>query len=196
MIVLRFSCLCLLLSVLTACVVTPPVSDDDWPEQVPPKTYYLTHYADDKVNQQAQTLANYLDWVEKFYYGSSFYPVGWISLESDFLNSYKAFNASANDVANMKKRTELLGKKISAEWAKASKERLITTRHIIVWGRASRAAQKAGLHEVFFAQWEADVNALLNRTLLGSDVKSARYRNDDENSLEDAFTSSDFDEDF
>ena len=65
-----------MVTAISGCV-TPPPKSDDWPKQLPEKSFYLEQYAADRDNQQVQSQEDYLKWVKRFYLGWPFYPKGW-----------------------------------------------------------------------------------------------------------------------
>ena len=54
-----------------------PVRDADWPEDIPPKSYYERLYDRDTADRAAQTEDEYLTWVIRFYVGWEGFPRGW-----------------------------------------------------------------------------------------------------------------------
>ncbi len=147
----------LTLAILAGCVLAP-VRDVDWPEDIPPKSYYERLYDSDAADRAAQTEDEYLTWVIRFYVGWEGFPQGWrdISREATATVSPERREVVRNKFSR-------LGKFISGEWAKNAASRVIFTPTVAAWGDA-----------LFEAAEREEVEALLDR--VGEDVKNLLAR--------------------
>ncbi|HAD70676.1 MAG TPA: hypothetical protein DCF94_01510, partial [Gammaproteobacteria bacterium] len=68
-----------------------------------------------------------------------------------------------------------LGGKIAAEWAKANEHRTIDSRILGIWGSVLQLAQGTEQRQEAIQLIAADVNALLEKELLGAEIQDVRY---------------------
>ena len=157
---------------LTACAVKVPLLDADWPddEEIPPRGWFLARYVSDTTNQQHQRPNEYLRWVVRFYYGWINHPNGWLDITE------RALAATGKGVdSELARRMTLLGRRMAAEWAKTSPDRLIDNRAIAVWSKAlSIAADTAAIDETILSV-AGDVDALFSGALTPAEISMVRY---------------------
>ena len=160
------------LSLLTACATQIPLLDAPWPDdpEMPGRAWFEARYAADTVNQQHQRPAEYLRWVVRFYYGWIAYPDGWVDITRRAL---ELTGGSAD--GELARRMMLLGRRVAAEWAKESPERVIRNSTIAAWGEAlSIAAERNGI-EPIINRIAGDVDALFAGGLQHREITLARY---------------------
>jgi len=161
----------LLAALLGSACVQAPVDTGAWPNSLPPFSHYQEVYAQDPDNQEIQSKDEYLNWVIRFYQGSTLYPDGWHSISRDILEN-------VDDPAK-KKRVErklaALGKRISAEWAKDADSRVIRSRELSIWGQAILKSVNNDEEEKLIDQVSADVEALFAGRLDPVDINLKRY---------------------
>ena len=142
-----------------------------WPAELKHQTYFLQLYQQDPGNAKIQNLDQYLAWVISFYQGTELYPKGWNSISADLM--YKLPDpALASEVQNKLERIGLL---IAGEWAKSNQTRLITTRHVAIWGNAlQKSAEQGGMPELL-DRVTIDVEDLLARRLTAEAITEDRF---------------------
>ncbi len=171
--------ICVALGLLVGCV-GPRQASENWPESLPPLSFFKDVYYADEKNQPQQTLNKYLRWVRNFYEGFELYGQGW----NDFVPDVLAEIEDPQKRAEVERQLYYLGRDISGEWAKYDEKRVIHTRHLSVWGNAMRTAMAEGEILGVVNRVEQDVEVLLNRTLPPEQINADRYHEQDEN---DAF---------
>lgn len=157
---------------MTGCATAP--ERPEWPENMPPRAYYESQYAADSNNQQHQSEREYLLWVKRFYTGWSGVD-GWHSLREQILSDVAVDKRPA-----MRDQLRTLGRRMAAEWAKASGQRAITGQTVQVWSHAAREAGARGNYEQLVRQIAGDLDALLAGTLEASAITLNRYYPDAE----------------
>ncbi len=167
------------LALLVGCV-GPRQASENWPQSLPPLSFYKEIYYADKRNQPQQTLNNYLRWVRNFYQGFELYRQGW----SDFVPDVLADIEDSQKKLEVERQLYYLGRDISGEWGKYDEKRLVRTRHLSVWGNAMRTAMAKGDVLEIINKVEQDVEALLNKSLEPEEISADRYYEQDE---DDAF---------
>lgn len=162
-----------LISMLCAACIRVPVKPIEWPEDLPPLDYYKNVYDKDQRNQKLQTRENYLMWVVRFYKGWNLYQDGWHMTTRDILIGID------DEAARKRMETKLfqLGKLMSAEWAKESRDRAIQSRELSIWGQALLKSLQRRKEEQLVDQVTRDVNALLAQELDRTDINLRRYLN-------------------
>ncbi len=167
---LKFPLLMVLILMQAACMTIRPTGD--WPEDMPSAIYYAEQYAaaGDEL-AEVQSLENYYMWVKRFYTGWVLQPQGWHWLTNAVSDSIEE-PAQRNRVRT---KMAIIGKRISAEWAKDKDHRVINTRHLIVWSNAVRLSVRQETEEALADQVMADVDALLERQLAPAAITKARY---------------------
>ena len=155
---------------LGGCISTRPTAQS-WPESAPPITHYEEIYAQDEANQQIQSEEEYLTWIVRFYEGWKLSRRGWERITNSVLD---AVDTEAERQYVSETMAEL-GRKISGEWAKDSKDRLISTATVITWGTALQNSVATGQTIELIERVVDDVNALFEGTLARSDITFERY---------------------
>lgn len=173
----RLTTLTLALLLLAGC---SSVNQEQWPQQLPPRSHYLDAYANDHTNQQYQSRQDYLKWVVNFYQGTVLYRRGW----NQMIDEVKQTLTDQEQQNLAERRLREIGKQISTEWAKNRKARKINSRHVYVWGNSLLTAVANGTLFPYMEQVAIDVNAILNDQLEGDAVVESRYFAEDPN---DAF---------
>ena len=170
--------LALILLLNAACATMPP-TPEDWPAGIPPRDYFVRLYDDDAANQAAQSQAEYLRWVTRFYRGSTIYPRGWDDISADVLEEVQAQRYRVVGA-----KLSYLGQLIAGEWSKENKDRAIFSKTVSVWGDASYVAAERREIEQFIDTVIADVLALLGRDLAPEAIVMSRYYDVDEPEFE------------
>jgi hypothetical protein len=152
---------------LSACVTAPRVAD--WPGHLPPVSLYEEAWEADESNQQYQNFEEYLLWVRRFHEGFNIAP-GWDDLTRQVLERIPQDQHEI--VAG---RLYELGRHISVEWAKDNAARLIDTRNAAIWRDALQEALSQDDLDNYLDRVEADVAAILDGSLAGSEIQFERY---------------------
>ena len=142
----------------------------DWPADLPAKGYFVAAYEADVINQELQPRQEYLQWILSFYEGTVIAPTGWEAMQSQVVESSVPEQRSELDVQLFE-----LGGQIAAEWAKENSSRAIDSRMLSIWGSVLQLI--TGPEQLYAAIQliRADVEALLNRDILGDEINDARY---------------------
>jgi hypothetical protein len=172
----RCCLLLLLVSSLVGCTSYSSKSAN-WPENIPPREYFVEVYMADEKNRQEQSLDNYLMWVVRFYQGWKIYPRGWLRMTNELLETVD----DPQLVEQISIRMADLGQTICGEWAKKSDERRIYTSHVAAWGNALLEAMARGEELQLISSIQRDVDSLLARELDASVVTLERYYARDNN---------------
>lgn len=123
--------LILILLTLSACT-SHQVSENAWPQELPPRDYFLGVYQADETNKALQTEDEYFTWILRFYNGWELYRRGWIKMTNELMEQIQD-PAQAKEA---KIKVDRIGRLVSGEWAKKSDTRTIYLRHVAVWGNA------------------------------------------------------------
>lgn len=171
----RFQCkLCqicfLIILALTGCA-THKAKESTWPEDLPPRAYFLDQYQNDLTNINRQHLDEYLTWITRFYQGWEMYPNGWNRMTQEILQQNK-YRPTRN---NIKLKLDRLGLLISGEWAKDNQTRLINTRHVSVWVKALLKSVDHDETLQIIGRVSADVNSLLTHNIAHDAITVDRY---------------------
>ncbi len=157
------------ISFLTACSIAP--GKNEWPTNIPPRSYFVAYYAQDIPHQAILKKEEYLTWVHRFYFGWELYGRGWLQATEELVNSLK--NPKEKQYA---KRIMLkVGALVAPEWAKNKKFRVINTRHISIWGNSLHDAIARKEQLTTLDKIHADVDGLLEKRLSPSDIDYDRY---------------------
>jgi hypothetical protein len=155
---------------LGACATTPP-TEQTWPASAPPLEHFERVYAADPANQAVQSRDEYLVWIVRFYEGWELYRQGWQDVTREVLEAV----ADSPDHAYVQSAMARLGKRISAEWAKDSRDRRIRTPTVVAWGTAlQHSVQQAEVADLV-RRVEADVTDLLAGRLDPREIRFERY---------------------
>ncbi|MEE3240344.1 MAG: hypothetical protein VX231_05185 [Pseudomonadota bacterium] len=155
---------------LTSCSIFK-IESRDWPVNWPPESYFQFIYDLDEANQTAQSYAEYIVWVKRFYSGWVFYPSGWDGMVEQLL-------ATKEDQALQawfRKEMLEIGAKICSEWAKDDYHRLINSQHLLNWSDALRRSVAQGQEVWLLAEINQDVDALLNASVTAFSIEQKRY---------------------
>ena len=163
--ILMVSCL-----LLTSCSLFK-IEPRDWPANWPPESYFQAIYDLDQANQTAQSYAEYIVWVKRFYSGWVFYPSGWDGMVEQLLATKEDPALQAWFRQGMLE----IGAKISSEWAKDDYHRLINSQHLLNWSDAVRRSVAQGQEVWLLAEINQDVAALLNASVTASSIEQKRY---------------------
>ena len=159
----------MLILLLAGCATAPERQLPEWPDNLPPLSYYEARYAADSYNQQHQTKQDYLLWVKRFYKGWGGIQ-GWLSIREQILA-----DIPQNERAAMREKLNRLGQRIASEWAKQSDRRAIVNKTVQVWINAAHLAGTRDDHERLVRQISTDVDALLSDNLETSRITLSRY---------------------
>lgn len=145
--------------------------DDNWPERMPSRDYFVSIYEADADNKAVQTQDEYLTWVLRFYQGWELYRRGWIRMGDELLA--QIHNPAEAD--EIEEKVGRIGRLVAGEWAKKSNTRTIYLRHVSVWGNALLESLDKEQELPLINRINQDVDDLLARRI-GKDVITAdRY---------------------
>ena len=165
--IVKYGLISFLCLILCACRNT---DIPNWPSVLPEQHYFVSAYQSDIGNKAAQSQQEYLQWVLSFYEGNLVITTGWLYVQSLVVRSAQP---------ELKEELELhlttLGGKIAAEWAKANEHRTIDSRILGIWGSVLQLAQGTEQRQEAIQLIAADVNALLEKELLGAEIQDVRY---------------------
>lgn len=142
-----------------------------WSGLLPPLGYFEEVYISDKSNQQVQSQDNYLAWVKRFYVGWALYPKGWDWLTATVISG----TPDAPKRQHVERDLALLGQKISAEWAKDARYRVINNSHLMVWADALKIAVHKNQQDILTEKLIDDVEQLLTAKLAANEIALERY---------------------
>lgn len=145
--------------------------EDNWPNDIPPLSYFENYYAQDKAHQKVCTKAQYLTWIKRFYYGSFIYSRGWKQATDETLASLPPEENKEQIAYQM----SVIGDLIAPEWAKNPSYRVIHTRHIVIWGDALTRSAENNQQRAIINQVHIDVIDLLAGRLQDEDIRKERY---------------------
>jgi hypothetical protein len=160
---------------LTGCV-THRIKEAAWPEELPPRVYFMEQYQHDLANKHLENQDEYLIWITRFYQGWELYPNGWNNITKDVLLRQKNPQTADKIKANMSR----LGILISGEWAKNNQTRLINTRHVSVWGNALLKSLDHDETLQVIDRVAKDIDDLLTRKISADTITADRYYAQDE----------------
>ena len=147
-----------------------PVTEDDWPVEIPPRELFVQVYENDAANQEVQSRKDYLVWVRRFYQGWVVYSNGWLKMSQDLVEELPMDQrAAANN------RIAEIGLKIAPEWAKEKKDRYIFTDMVAVWGEGLLEALNRGDVFQYMELVEQDLELLKQRKIARQDIFLQRY---------------------
>ena len=171
-----YSLIILLMSVLLASCSAPVKEgalENNWPGDIPQYGYYEQLYLQDEDNQTVQTQDDYLTWVKRFFKGWIGFAKGWHDVSQQIVE-----NVPTQDHDTIRDQLADMGKRVSGEWAKKSKKRLIYTKDLAIWGDA---LSEALYHEQILETVQSidrDINALLNKEITSNEITMDRYFSD------------------
>ena len=161
----------LMLMTLQACSIFQ-IEEENWPANLPEQEHFVNLYRRDTLNISFQNENEYLNWVIRFYQGTNLYPNGWLNISNHVIEKF-ADNASSAEEIKAKMHT--LGLLISGEWAKNNKTRLITSRHVAIWGHALQKSTDQNEILTVLNQVNTDVEDLLSWKLSQQAITEQRY---------------------
>jgi hypothetical protein len=142
-----------------------------WPEDLPPRAYFLGQYQNDLSNKNCQHLDEYLTWITRFYQGWEMYPNGWNTMVQEVLQK----NKNPKSAEAIKIKLDRLGLLIAGEWAKNNHTRLINTHHVSLWVKALLKSADHGETLEILDRAFIDVNGLLTHKIATDVITADRY---------------------
>jgi hypothetical protein len=171
---LRAVLLWLAFFLLPGCATQTQVAElQGWPAELPPSQPFRAAWLADTGNQGFQSEQEYLQWVQRFYQGSTLAP-GWLEVSNQVLE-----RLGTAERESISRRLQPLGISIGTEWAKDNAERLINTRIVAVWRDALLEALRREDLEAFMLLLEQDVSALIEGVLAPDAIQFERYYTDE-----------------
>ncbi|MEM1402696.1 MAG: hypothetical protein AAGG55_05145 [Pseudomonadota bacterium] len=167
----------LLMLLLSGCVNVRDDLAQNWPDDIPPHSFFVEAYQADPENHEFQTQEKYLYWVRAFYEGTTLYPRGWYDLTDGIL----AQTEDSERAAQLQEELYLLGRNIATEWSKSNRVNLIKSGNLAVWGVAAERAGKEGNVDETLAKITTDVEKLLAEELNPGAITASRYHEQDPN---------------
>ena len=166
-IVFLLSCLA-----ITGCSRTPiDTNDEKWSQHIPPREYFTHHYENDLDNRAAMSEESYLRWIHRFYFGWQLHKQGWLQASDELVQTLK----TGEERKKARETALLIGKRVSAEWAKHKRHRVINTRHLIIWGNALNESIVQKEQQKILDKILNDVNTLLKKKIRPQDIAANRY---------------------
>lgn len=138
---------------------------------LPNLDYFQNVYEEDQGNQQDQRLKTYIMWLERFYFGWFLYETGWLETSEIILS--KIQDPVERNVAAEK--LNLVGKEVSAEWAKHNSHAIISTRTLVALGESLQEASSREEVLWFLDEVHADFLLIELGRLPESEIKIERY---------------------
>lgn len=154
---------------LSACVTAPEA--EQWPQDMPPRSYFVDYYAQDKAHQQVLSERGYLTWIYRFYKGWELYSRGWLQATDELADSL----TTPEDKAHGRELMEEIGLLISPDWAKSDPYRSITVRHVALWGNVILQAMVEDQQFPMLYHIRDDAKQMLAGNLDPKAVKKSRY---------------------
>ncbi|MFK7733934.1 MAG: hypothetical protein AB8B48_20095 [Pseudomonadales bacterium] len=165
----------LVISLLSACSNLQQSTGSDWPQELPPASFFVAAYKADTANHEHQSLQKYLYWVRRFYEGTTLYPNGWHDLSEDVLAA-----TPDPDLARVREQKLFkLGRDIAAEWSKDSVVNRVDSNHLAVWGVAAGRAVEENTVDETLQMISEDVQKLLSLELEPNVITEERYHPQD-----------------
>ena len=159
----------ILVAMISACVTAPDA--DSWPDDMPPRDFFVDHYEQDEAHQQALSESAYLTWIYRFYNGWELYSRGWIQATNELADSL----VSPNDQARGRELMDEIGLLIAPDWAKSDPHRSINIRHVALWGNVILKSMVTDQQLFYLYQIRDDILQLLDGDLEPDDIKRSRY---------------------
>jgi hypothetical protein len=168
---LTFTLIITLLLSITGCSSLQHQTQADWPEELPPREFFIDSYEQDPIHKPYLSLDRYLLWIKRLYLGWELYRRGWIELSNNLAETIE--DEADKNIA--KEKLELIGKTVSPEWAKHRKFSTIKTQHLIIWGNALYQSSANNEQLDIIDKVLSDANLLINRQLIPSQILAERY---------------------
>lgn len=162
--------LCSVYIFISGCATS--ITPESWPTTMPDRDIFVQSWAaQNEAGKNDNSIENHLLWVRRFYEGSLLSPIGWTSMSERVVGSL----SNEQDQEFMHRRLFDLGIDICTEWAQNSDVRKINTANVAVWGGAIRTAIEQNEQFEYLSLIETDVNALIDGTLMSSQISRERY---------------------
>lgn len=152
---------------MTACASN--IDRNNWPSELPPISFFQQQWLLDADNQQEQSEANYVLWVERFYNGFQIVP-GWLDMMAEV-----DARIDETDRQPVKEKLYELGRRIGAEWAKHDDYRKLDSRCAAVWRDALIESLAQDDLYPYLDRLTQDVEALFTGDLVMDDIYFERY---------------------
>ena len=165
-----------LIATLFGCSTTQRTTQDNWPERMPSRAYFVKVYEADKINKKIQTQDEYLTWVVRFYNGWELYRRGWIRMTDELVAQVK----DPAQVDEIRYKIDRIGRLVSGEWAKKSDTRTIYLRHVSIWGNALLESLDRNEALPLINRVNKDVDDLLAHKITPDVITADRYFAPDE----------------
>lgn len=163
--------LLMLVSTLFACSSQKLARDENWPNTMPPRSYFLETYAADEANKKLQTEQEYLTWIVRFYNGWELYGRGWTKMSNELLEHID----DPEEAREIRTKIDRIGRLVSAEWAKKSDTRTIYLRHVSIWGNALLESLDRDQALELVTRVNQDVDDLLTHKIKPAVITAERY---------------------
>jgi len=154
---------------LTSCSMAP--GKDQWPTNIPPRSYFVEYYSRDIPHQAILNEEDYLTWVHRFYFGWELYGRGWLQATQELVDSLK----TPKDKQYAQRVMLKVGALIAPEWAKNKRFRVINIGHISIWGNSLNDAIVRKEQLQTLDKIHKDVQALLQKKITPSVIDYDRY---------------------
>lgn len=164
------------LCVLTACTPSKLAKEDNWLQNMPPRSYFIDKYNADTANADIQSEHSYLTWVVRFYNGSEFYSRGWIKMTNELMEQV----SRPEEADEIRAHIDSIGQLVAAEWAKKIGTRKVVLRHVSVWGNALLESIERDQTLDLVKRVHQDVEQLLEGQLSLDAITADRYFAPDE----------------
>ena len=150
--------------------ITPHYIEGEWPNGMPPQSYYETIYQTDEDNKNLQGKQEYMTWIIRFYEGYGMFG-GWKNMTESLLKA-----VPNHERQMLGARLAFIGQMVSGEWCKANKVRRIDADMLKLWANLLSKSKKKRLicntAEVILA----DVTAILSDQLRSTEISVKRYK--------------------
>lgn len=166
----------LVLLVLISGCANRQYGENNWPERMPSREYFVSVYEADSDNKAIQPQEEYLMWVLRFYQGWELYRRGWTRMTDELLA--QIHNPAEAD--EIEEKINRIGRLVAGEWAKKSNTRTIYLRHVSVWGNALLESLDRQEELPLINKINRDIDDLLARRLNKEAITPARYFAQDE----------------
>jgi hypothetical protein len=161
----------MLTSTLFACSSQKLARNENWPSNMPERSYFVQAYEADDANKKIQTEQEYMTWIVRFYNGWELYGRGWTKMTDELL-------AQIDDPAEAREirwKMDRIGRLVSAEWAKKSDARRIYLRQVSIWGNALLESLDRDQALELVTQVDRDVDDLLAHKIKPTVITAERY---------------------
>jgi len=159
----------LILVCLSGCASLP--KQDNWPQEIPPYYYYLGTYQADSQNSKKQSLETYLGWVKSFYFGNALYSGGWLQITEEA----EDYVFDSTESQRIKEKMYIVGKKVSAEWAKSKTVQRVSTKLLGIWGVSLQEALEREEASSYLDKVIADIDSLLDKRTAANEIERSHY---------------------